>query len=77
LKGEVALQGQIGDPKILVDSTCKVLGNSVESSFFKNIRFTSVDQTSLVVGGTDYRYLRIKPSANVPITLAEPDTQFK
>lgn len=78
LKGEILIHDAIGDRKILPNADCNVSmnGTLIESRLFSEVRFVTVSQTSLNVEGEDFRYLRIRGSANIPITVAKPDSNF-
>lgn len=77
------MQDQLeGNKQILSKSQCKVrdakTGKVVESDFFQDVRFSSVDATSYQIGNKAYRYLRIKAGdPKVKIMQAKPDSNFK
>ena len=53
-------------------------GRMVESEFFQDVRFSSVDATSYQVGNKAFKYLRIKTGdPKVKIMQAKPDSNFK
>ncbi len=72
LKGEISLQNQVEGAKQILGSKCNIKPgkscDTVQSDYFSEVRFTSVDQTWLQLGSKDYRYLRIKGKQQVPIT---------
>ena len=72
-------QQAIGERKILPNAefNMSMNGTLVESRFQSEVRFVTVNQTSLRVDGEDFRYLRIKGNSNNPITVAKPDANFK